>query len=390
MAGNHGSQKGERPAIKGERPKQPRSRNNELERRCSYPHGRTLSTTRNEHAIREDLPQPLDRRVLINALQLSAPLPDTHRRFTLFIPLHTARHHLTLHCLLVLLEVILSLFVFLLPKRCFLPLVSSVPTVSSAFEAVRPRLFHATAARRCSVRFVRDTAVVRPQSSVAFLGSDLCGFFTFSYRSSILRLLSAVRTFVLPSRRTVAVSLSSPTRADLSLCGSGCAPDLRLRSKSVVSRLAGSVPGRLTLRPRAARLSGRGSSVNASQRRRFDGVELWKPCCSCSALLLLCYFVLVLLFCCSCSALLLLCYFVPVLLLCCSYSSLLFVHVLLLWAPGVQEWLGAGRVHHGDRDGLKVERYSVRWWRAVWRGMNSVKRRCVSACQVVGLIAVRR
>ncbi|KAF7807815.1 putative Transposase [Senna tora] len=47
-------------------------------------------------------------------------------------------------------------------------------------------------------------------------------------------------------------------------------------------------------------------------------------------------------------------------------------------APSVQEWLGAGTVHHGDRDGLKVEPYSVRWWRAVWRGMNSVKRRCMS------------
>ncbi|KAF7812627.1 uncharacterized protein G2W53_033603 [Senna tora] len=118
-------------------------------------------------------------------------------------------------------------------------------------------LFHATAARRRSVRFVRDAAVIRhlprlrpvwifhillafgsfviPQSSAAFLGSDLCGFFTFYYRPSILRLLSAVRTFVLPSCRTVAILLSSPTRADPSLCGSGCAPDLRLRSRSVAS-----------------------------------------------------------------------------------------------------------------------------------------------------------
>ncbi|KAF7842256.1 uncharacterized protein G2W53_004554 [Senna tora] len=57
------------------------------------------------------------------------------------------------------------------------------------------------------------------------------------------------------------------------------------------------------------------------------------------------------------------------------------------WAPidescyrleELPEWLGAGIVHHGDRDRLKVEPYSVRWWRAVRRGMNSVKQRCMS------------
>ncbi|KAF7834771.1 uncharacterized protein G2W53_009630 [Senna tora] len=36
--------------------------------------------------------------------------------------------------------------------------------------------------------------------------------------------------------------------------------------------------------------------------------------------------------------------------------------------------VGAGTVHRGDRDGLKVEPYSVRWWRAVWRGVKSGRR----------------
>ncbi|KAF7807624.1 uncharacterized protein G2W53_039785 [Senna tora] len=44
---------------------------------------------------------------------------------------------------------------------------------------------------------------------------------------------------------------------------------------------------------------------------------------------------------------------------------------VFIGAPGVQGVVGAGTVHHGGRDGLNVEPYSIRWWRAVWRGMNS-------------------